>query len=182
MRGVTTDENTPFLKLLRHQRVPGNPGSHRQHLGGNFSAQSLRKDPARIIGRPALSVLALVHGGMESELGFAVHRCHEGTALRIDRHIHPGARVRDHVVKRGRTQVHRKHLAAHELAFDAAATTPCNAQLVAHQAAWAVGPNEVPGVDGDRFATCGGAHPGVDLRAGIFKGFQCPAIAHVYTG
>ena len=180
--GIATDEDAPALKTLRDQRVAGSPGADRQHLDGDMRAHGLIDNSLRVFSRPRLGNFVLMHGRVKGKLRLAVHRGHEGAPLRVDRDVHPGAGVGKDGVEIWRTQVDRKHLAAHELAFDAARAVPGDAQCAAHQTAWAIGAYQVSRLHLQGFAAGGGAHLRLHLAFAVFKALQRPAVTHLDTG
>ena len=81
--------------------------------------------------------------GMKGELALAVHRGHEGTAVTVEGYVHPSRGVRHLRVERGATQVDRIHASPHEIAHDAGFAGVPKPRLLAHEAAGAVGADQV---------------------------------------
>ncbi len=99
MHGVAAEQDAALPEFLRDQREAGVPARAADDLDIERHGESLVKhrDGLRV-GNPAGAHVRL-DLGVERELVAAVHRRHEGAALVVDRPVHPGARMRQHVVE-----------------------------------------------------------------------------------
>ena len=81
-----------------------------------------------------VGVLVRTQLGVEGELVAAVHARHEGAALAVDRPVHPGARMRQHVVEFRAAEIDGEHPPAHEVAHHAALADVAEAERLARRA------------------------------------------------
>src|ERR1041384_2902000 len=89
---------------------------------------------------------------VKCELTLAVHRAHEGAALAVECHVHPGGRMRNTCVEVGGAQVDREHSAAEKIAHRAGLPGVLDAKGAPRRPAGAIAAGEVARPDGARLA------------------------------
>src|SRR5258706_7346118 len=175
MRRIAADEHAALGEVLGDERVPRGPRVARQHFYVERRADRLLDHRGGIDTRFVLVGLDL---RVEGELALAIDRRHERAPLAVEAHVHPGRRVRHTAIEVRHAAIDRVHAPADEVAHYARLAGIAPALRLAHEAARAIGADDVVGPDLDGCATLGGLGARLDVAAAGGKAGDAPAIAH----